>query len=80
MVLACGLLALLLIEAPRIFLSFTRWGEGNMASQAPSPFVFDANCSESGFVVYLKWLIDEKFVARENRALATLLCHMWKSY
>ena len=25
-----------------------------------------------------KGLIDEKFVARENRALAILLCHMWK--
>ena len=28
--------------------------------------------------LYVKGLIDEKFVARENRALATLLCHMWK--
>ena len=28
--------------------------------------------------LYVKALIDEKFVARENRSLATLLCHMWK--
>ena len=27
---------------------------------------------------YVKVLIDEKFVARENRALAILLCHMWR--
>ena len=27
--------------------------------------------------LYVKGLIDEKFVAGENRALATLLCHMW---
>ena len=26
---------------------------------------------------YVKGVIDEKFVARENRALAILLCHMW---
>ena len=29
-------------------------------------------------LLHVKWLIDEKFVARENRALATLGCHMWK--
>ena len=28
--------------------------------------------------LYVKGLIEEKFVARENRVLATLLCHMWK--
>ena len=28
--------------------------------------------------LYVKGLIDEKFVAREHRAMATLLCHMWK--
>ena len=27
---------------------------------------------------FVKRRIDEKFVARENRALAILLCHMWK--
>ena len=26
----------------------------------------------------VKGLIDEKFIARENRVLATLLCHLWK--
>ena len=28
--------------------------------------------------LHVKGLIDEKFIARENRVLATLLCHMWK--
>ena len=28
--------------------------------------------------LYVQGLIGEKFAARENRALATLLCHMWK--
>ena len=28
--------------------------------------------------LYIKRLVDEKFIARENRVLATLLCHMWK--
>ena len=28
--------------------------------------------------LYVKGLIGEMFVARENRALAILLCHMWK--
>ena len=28
--------------------------------------------------LYVKGLIDEKFVARESRALAMLLYHMWK--
>ena len=28
--------------------------------------------------LYVKVLTDEKFVARENRTLATLLCHMWR--
>ena len=28
--------------------------------------------------LYVKGFIDEKFVARENRALAILLCHMWR--
>ena len=28
--------------------------------------------------LYVKGITDEKFVARENRALATLLCHTWK--
>ena len=28
--------------------------------------------------LYVKGLIDEKFVARESGALATLLCHVWK--
>ena len=27
---------------------------------------------------YVKELIDEKFVARENKAIAILLCHLWK--
>ena len=27
---------------------------------------------------HVKGLIDEKFTARENRVLATLLSHMWK--
>ena len=28
--------------------------------------------------LHVKGLIDEKFVARENKAIAMLLCHMWK--
>ena len=28
--------------------------------------------------LYVKGLIDEKFVARENKAIAMLLCHLWK--
>ena len=28
--------------------------------------------------LYVKGLIDEKFIVRENRVLATLLSHMWK--
>ena len=28
--------------------------------------------------LYVKGLIDEKFVAKENRTLATLLYHLWK--
>ena len=28
--------------------------------------------------LYVKGLIDEKFVEKENRTLATLLCHLWK--
>ena len=28
--------------------------------------------------LFVKGLVDEKFIAVENRVLATLLCHMWK--
>ena len=90
MVEACGLVQL--VEGGEYYVGAIRATNNTAEIQGLIEALFWLNtCVEQKFLpisskvmvtmdsLYVKGLIDEKFVARENRALAILHCHMWRA-